>query len=177
MASNAWGAPHTGKSSDHVSGIGRGRAGCWSCDWAIPPQAGSAHHSRTKRGWSWLYVCIFPRDLRLCTSSIKHAGVRRSEFLADTLFSSGKGMILVHEMLWALLHWFMMCAWLVKAAGPSLLQCALPDWLGVCAEGLNGPRLAPVIQTKIFSWSLLSRGAARDIYTSFANFKKTAQLS
>lgn len=53
----------------------------------------------------------------------------------------------VHEtgaiMLWALLHWFMVCAWLVRAAEPSVLQCGLPDCLGVCAEGLNGPRMAP----------------------------------
>lgn len=28
---------------------------------------------------------------------------------------------------------------------------SLPDCLGVCAEGLDGPRLAPGIQTKMFS--------------------------
>lgn len=60
-------------------------------------------------------------------------------------------MTLLHEMLWAFLHWFMVCAWLVRAAGPSLLQCGLPDCLGVCAEGLNSSRLGPGIQTKIFS--------------------------
>lgn len=77
-------------------------------------------------------------------------------------------------MLWALLPWFMVCAWLVRAAGPSVLQCGLPDCLGVCAEGFSGPRL--VLQAfKLKSFHdlyLLSRSATWDIYTSFANFER-----
>lgn len=78
-------------------------------------------------------------------------------------------------MLWALVPWFMVCAWLVRAAGPSVLQCGLSDCLGVCAEGFNGPRLVPqAFKLKSFhDLYLLSKCAAWDIYTSFANFEET----
>lgn len=71
--------------------------------------------------------------------------------------------------------WIMVCAWLLRAAGPSVLQCGLSDCLGVYAEGLNSPRLAPqAFQLKSFpDLYLLSRGAPWDIYTSCANFERT----
>lgn len=141
--SNAWGAPYTGKSSDQVSVTERGRAGCWSCDWAVPPQDGSACCSRIKQGWSWLHFSkwyqIVYKEYQPCRGMQERIPGRHSAQLMD--------MTLVHEaggiVLWALLPWFMVCAQLVRAAGSSVLQCGLPDCLGVCSKGFNDPRLAP----------------------------------
>lgn len=173
MASKAWSAPYTGKSSDHVSVIERGRAGCWSCDWAVPPRDGLVAYSRSKQVWLQLYVCIFPRDIRLYINSINHAGVCRSKFLADILLGSWSwdwghnavgsaalvyGVCLAGQGSWAICS----AVWFARLPG------------GVC-EGFNGPRLAPqAFKLKSFhDLYLLSRGAAWVIYTGFSNFKRT----
>lgn len=61
---------------------------------------------------------------------------------------------------------------LVRAAGPSALQCGLPDCPGLCAEGFSGPRLAPqAFKLKSFhDLYLLSRGAALGFLYQFFKF-------
>lgn len=154
MASNAWGAPNTGKSSDHGSVAGRGRAGCWIVTELFHlrmAQLTTAELSKPDYGCMYTFF----QGTSGCISTVSvmqgYGGVNSWQALClarghDT-GSRDWGI-----MLWAL--WFMVCAWLVRAAGHLFCSVVCQTAWGVCWR-IQRSQAGPLgIQTKIFSWPL-----------------------